>query len=97
MFQLGRLLLMTEKSEELYTAVLSAVHSFNPDFNPSMAVCGLKRLPAVPSRLYFPIQQSLVSFSQAVYHKVKELGLCKLYKINSEFKKWIHQLLSLPF
>ena len=93
-------ILMSAKSEELYTAVLSAVHSFIPDFNPSMAVCDFEKAPRNAFKTVFPyttIVGCWFHFTQAVYHKVKELGLCKLYKVNNEFKKWIHQLMSLPF
>ena len=54
----------------------------------------------MPSRLYFPIQPSLVVgfiLHKLYTTKLKNLGLCKLYKVNKEFKKWIHQLMSLPF
>ena len=31
------------------------------------------------------------------YDKVQKIGLCKLYKLNKTFKKWVHHLMSLPF
>ena len=93
-------ILMSAKNEELYTAVLSAVHSFIPEFNPSIAMCDFEKASRNAFKTVFPyttIVGCWFHFTQAVYHKIKELGLCKLYKVNKEFKKWIHQLMSLPF
>ena len=36
-------------------------------------------------------------YTKAIYDKLKKLGLCKLYKLNKTFKKWIRQTMSLPF
>ena len=75
------------KNEELYTAVLSAVHSFIPEFNSSIAVCDFEKASQCLQD-YISLYNHrwlLVSFTQAVYHKVKELGLCKSYKVNKEF------------
>ena len=81
---------MSAKNEELYTAVLSAVHSFIPEFDPSIAVCDFEKAPRNAFKTVFPYANIIgcwFHFTQAVYHKVKELGLCKLYKVNKEFKK----------
>ena len=36
-------------------------------------------------------------YTKALYDKIQKLGLCNLFKYNKAFKKWIHQLMSLPF
>ena len=40
---------MTNKSEELYAAVLSALHAYIPDFKPLFALCDFEKA----SRNYF--------------------------------------------
>ena len=39
----------------------------------------------------------LFHYTKAIYDKVQKLGICNLFKHNKAFKKWIHQLMSLPF
>ena len=36
-------------------------------------------------------------YTKAIYDKVQKLGLCNLFKHNKALKKWVHQLMSLPF
>ena len=92
--------LMTAKSEQLYRAVLSALHGFIPNFRPTLSLCDFEKASRNAFTTIFPniiLVGYWFHYTKAVYEKVPKLGLGKLYKISKVFKTWIYQLISLPF
>ena len=79
---------MTNKSEELYATVLSALHAYIPDFKPLFALCDFEKASRNSFVTIFP-HITLIGrwfhFTKAIYDKVKRLGLGKLYKTNKVF------------
>ena len=93
-------ILMTAKNEQLYRAVISAVRTYIPEFNPSIVMCDFEKASRNAFISVFPYANIVgcwFHFTKAVYDKVQKLGLGKLYRVNKEFKNWIHLLMSLPF
>ena len=93
-------ILMTSKSENLYTAVLSSLHQYIPDFSPLMAICDFEKAPRNSFMKIFPhilLVGCWFHYTKALHDKIKKLGLSKLYLTNKAFKKWVHQLMALPF
>ena len=91
---------MSAKNEQLYTAVISAVRTNIPKFNPSIVICDFETAPRNAFKFVFPYANIVGCWfhcTKAVYNKVQKLGLGKLYRVNKEFKNWIHLLMSLPF
>ena len=92
--------LMTNKSEEFYTAVLSELQAYTPDFKPLFALCDFEKASRNSFTTIFP-HITLIGcwfhYTKAIHDKVRKLGLGKLYVTNKDFKKWIHLLMSLPF
>ena len=93
-------ILMTNKTEQLYFAVLSALREYIPDFKPMFANCDFERASRNAFISSFP-DITLIGcwfhYTKAIYGRVKKLGLGKLYKTNKYFKKWIQQLMAFPF
>ena len=91
---------MTAKSEQLYRAVLSALHEFIPNFKPTFALCDFEIASRNAFTTVFPniiLVGCLFHYTKALHEKVQKLGLGKLYKYNKVFKTWINQVMSLPF
>ena len=90
-------ILTTAKSEQLYRAVLSALHEFIPNFKPTFALCDFEKVSRNAFTTVFPniiLVGCWFHYTKALYEKVQKLGLGKLYKINKVFKTWINQLMS---
>ena len=93
-------ILMTSKNEQLYKAVLLSLKDILPNFNPSTAMCDFEKSSRNAFRSVYPSINLIgcwFHFTKAIYDKIKKFALCKLYKHNKAFKKWIYQIMSLPF
>ena len=67
---------MTNKSEELYTAVLSELHAYIPDFQPFFALCDFEKASRNSSVTIFPHITPIgcwFHFTKAIYDKAKKI------------------------
>ena len=93
-------ILMTSKSEHLYTAVALAIHELVAEFNSSIAMCDFEKASLNAFKTVFTnitIVGCWFHYTKAIHDKVQKIGLAKLYKTNKSFKKWVHELMALPF
>ena len=91
---------MTSKSEHLYTAVVLAIHELVAEFNPSIAMCDFEKASRNAFKTVFTkitIVGCWFHYTNAIHDKVQKIVLAKLYKTNKSFKKWVHELMALPF
>lgn len=92
-------ILLTSKTFHLYEAVFHKIRSLAPNFDPKTVhtdyEAGLKK---AFSSVFNGITISGCHFhmAQAVFNKVKKLGLSSTYRKNSDFKFWVHKLMYLP-
>ena len=93
-------ILMISKNENLYTAVVLSLHQYIPDFTPLMAICDFEKAPRNSFLKNFP-HLTLVGcrfhYTKALHDKIRKLGPNKLYLTNKILKKWVCQLMALPF
>ena len=65
-----------------------------------MAICDFEEAPRNSFMNIFP-HITLVGcwfhYTKALHDKIRKLGLGKLYLTNKVFKRWVHQLMALPF
>ena len=83
-------ILMTNKSEELYSACLKVVFEILPDFVPNFAVSDFEDAP----RNSF--QNQLPGILGAIWNRVRKAGIVNIYRTNSEFTKWLRYIVALP-
>ena len=93
-------ILMTRKTEALYRAAILAIKELIPNFNPIFAIGDFELAPRKALEDIFPsntIFACWFHFTKAIYERILKIGLSKLYKTNKTFKKWIQNLMALPF
>ena len=77
-------ILMTSKSEHLYTAVVLSMHELVAEFNPSIAMFYFEKA----SRNAFDTVFTNITIVGCWFHYAKaKIGLAKLYKTIKSFKK----------
>ena len=90
--------LMSQKNESLYLAVLRKIVEIVP-FYPELAIGDYERAPRNALRAIFPnlnVSGCLFHYSKAIWKKVNKLDLCSSYKRNSNLNNWIRLMMSLP-
>ena len=91
--------LMTNKSETLYNALLLAIRELIPDFNPVFAVGDFEIASRNAFIQSFPCVTLIgcwFHFTKALFDNIKKLGRYKLYKSNQIFREWVRKLMALP-
>ena len=91
--------LMTNKSETLYIALLLAIRELIPDFNPVFAVGDFEIASRNAFIQSFPCVTLIgcwFHFTKALFDNIKKLGRYKLYKSNQLFREWVRKLMALP-
>ena len=92
-------ILMTNKSEKLYSHVVLTIRQLLPSFNPTFAIADFEIVPRNSFTQVFPsitIVGCWFHDTKAIYDNVKKIGLSKLYKKNQKFRIWISKLMGLP-
>ena len=93
-------ILMTRKTEQLYTAVLSSIRELIPCFIPVFAIRDFEIAPRNALKGIYPTVTIIgcwFHYTKALYEKVQKLGLTLLYMKNHSFRKWIRRLMALPW
>ena len=93
-------ILMTRKTEKLYIAAILAITELIPNFNPIFAIGDFELAPRKALEDIHPsitIIGCWFHFTKAIYERILKIGLSKLYKTNKTFKKWIRNLMAVPF
>ena len=92
-------ILMTNKSEELYSACLKVVFEIIPDFEPNFAVSDFEDAPRNAFQKQVPgiqITGCLFHYTQAIWNRVRKAGLVNIYRTNFDFIKWLRCIMALP-
>ena len=92
-------ILMTNKSEELYSACLKYVFEIIPDFAPNFAVIDFVDAPRNAFQKQVPgiqITGCLFHYTQAIWNRGRKAGLVNIYRTNSNFIKWLRCIMALP-
>ncbi len=92
--------LMTSKSEQLYSSVTSAINTTFPELDPESLMGDFELASRNAMQSAFP--QAVLSgchfhFSQALWKKLQKLGLVQIYKQDLSIKKHVKLLMALPF
>ncbi len=93
-------LLMTSKTQLLYEAAMHSLTTIFPDLEPNTLMGDFELASRNIMEMTFPTASlggCQFHYSQSVWKKVQKLGLANLYKTNTEFKKYIKKLMSLPY
>ena len=91
--------LMTRKTERLYTVVLLTIRQLIPGFNPTFAIGDFKQASRNAFIAVFPsitIISCWFHFTKAIFERVQKLDLSKLYQRNQSFSMWIRKIMALP-
>ena len=92
-------ILMTNKSEELYSACVRKILENFPNFKPNIAMSDFEDAPRNAFRNYFPgieITGCLFHYTQAIWARLRKVELSSLYRTNQEFNTWFRCILALP-
>ena len=87
------------KTEKLYSSAILAITELIPNFNPIFAIGDFELAPRKALEDIFPsitIIGCWFHFTKTIYEKF-ENWLVKIIKTNKTFKKWIRNLMALPF
>ena len=91
--------LMSQKCESLYIAILQKIVEIIPNFRPELTIGDYERTPRNAFRAIFTrivVSGCLFHYSKAIWTKVKKLQLNSTYARNSNLNKWIRAIMSLP-
>ncbi len=92
--------LMTCKKATLYHKVVQKVKELVPNFSPEKAMGDFESSPGEAFKAAFPdceIGGCHFHFSQSLFRKIQKLGLTDEFSANSDFKKFIKKVMSLPY
>lgn len=91
--------LMSRKTQALYTAVFQKVQELVPQFSPTFAMSDFEEASTAAFRQVFGPVNILgcwFHFAQAIIKRVQKLGLKQAYQRNAEVQGLVHSLLGLP-
>ena len=91
-------ILMTKKDQSLYEATFYEIVRIFPNLAPSHFMMDFERaLENSVKKIFLNVRISGCRFhqNQAIYRKVTNLGLTKVYKENESFRNWVRKLMAL--
>ena len=91
--------LMTNKSELLYEAVLEKILEMIPNFQPKLAIGDFEKASRNAFRNTFSsieVSGCLFHYTRAIWKKVKKLELSTTYVRNFHLNKWVRTIMALP-
>ena len=92
--------LMTRKTTQLYEAVLSKLHTLQPDFRPTHVMADFEEAPATAVRQVFGndviVSGCWFHYAQALVKRLRKIGLTDSYSNNQETQTIFRSLLALP-
>ena len=92
--------LMTCKKAFLYHKVLQKIKELVPNFTPEKAMGDFESSPGEAFKTTFPeceIGGCQFHFSQSLFRKIQKLGLTDEFSANTDFKKFVKKVMSLPY
>ena len=91
--------LMQNKTEGLYSAIILKLLEHIPEFSPRLAVSDFEKAPRNAFMYFFP-QMKMIGywfhFTQAIWKKTQILGLGKLYKTEEIYADCFRKLMVMP-
>ncbi len=92
--------LMTSKTQTLYQATISTIKDLFPELLPQSMMGDFELAPRNSMEAAFPeaiLGGCQFHFSQNLWKRIQKLGLAKTYTENAAFKKYVKEVMSLPY
>ena len=92
--------LMTSKSQELYSMILENLVINVPNFLPSASMSDWEPAARNAFKQVYPnikLHGCWFHFTQRIWIKVQKLGLSESFRNNPEVRKYVRQLMAIPF